>query len=89
MHIYIYICTHTYIWITKRFETIRFPVFGGRCSMAATACRVLQYRNIGALVITYTILGTPYQNYSTYTGPQSPILTIKAPIMLAFYCSEL
>ena len=34
----------------------------------------------GALIITYTILGVPY--YLQYNGPQNPILTIEAPILV-------
>ena len=34
--------------------------------------------NIGALAITYTILGVPYCNYSIM-GPQNLILIMKAP----------
>ena len=37
---------------------------------------------IGALFITYCILGAPYYNYSYYNGHQNPILIMKAPIVL-------
>ena len=36
--------------------------------------------NILALIITYTILGVPYYDYSIL-GPQNSILIIKAPIL--------
>ena len=36
---------------------------------------------IGALIITYTILGAPYSNQSNYNVPQNPILVIKAPVL--------
>ena len=35
---------------------------------------------MGALRITYTILGVPYYNYGI-NGPQRPVLIIKAPVV--------
>ena len=35
---------------------------------------------IGAEIITNTIVGVPYYDYSHYSTPQNPILIIKAPI---------
>ena len=34
--------------------------------------------NLGALIITYTILVVPYDNYSV-NGARNPVLTIEAP----------
>ena len=42
--------------------------------------RQIQPDTIGALIITYTILGPPSYNYSIM-GPKTPILIIKAPIL--------
>ena len=37
-------------------------------------------RTIGALIITYTILGVPYHDHSTVGPKKTPIPTSKAPI---------
>ena len=37
--------------------------------------------NIGALIVTYTILGVPYLFNERKNGPQNPILIIKAAIV--------
>ena len=39
---------------------------------------------VGAEIITNTILGAPYDNYTNYNGAQNPILIIKAAIFGCF-----
>ena len=44
--------------------------------------------NIGALIITYTIVGAPYYNYSIIYPP-NPILIVMAPILPGLPCLSL
>ena len=42
---------------------------------------IVGFYNIGAEIVTDTIVGVPYYDYSIINGPQNPILSIKAPIL--------
>ena len=46
----------------------------------------LGVRTIGASIITDAVLAAPYDNYRIYNGPQNPVLIIRGPYIIHFFC---